>query len=320
MGSAASFVSNSSLPVSPTVSGGGRAPVIASLLTVYLVWSSTYLALRYMVEHLPPLLTSGVRFLLAGGLMYGVLRLRGYAAPSRRQCLLAIPVGALMFVVGNGFVAVAQTRVTSGAAAMSVAAIPLFAVALDRLFGRRPSRWQTVGLVIGFSGVVFMSVSDAGSAGDATLLLALAPLGWALGSVAATRLLAPGLMSAATQMLGGGAVSLTLGLVRGETFTHVPPARSLLAFVYLVLFGSIVAFSAYTYLLRRAPGPIATSYGYVNPLLAVMLGVTVGGEHLDRGTAIGGIMTIAGVAALLLGGGRRPHGSSATTVRRPVAP
>lgn len=290
---------------------GLRGPVMASLIIVYLVWGSTYLALRYMVEALPPLLASGARFLLAGAILYGVLRGRGAPAPTRRQWLVAIPVGVLMLVVGNGLVAVAEREVPSGAAAASVASIPLFVALMNSALGVRPSRRQWAGLVIGFAGVLVISVSDARTSAANAALLVLAPCGWALGTVLAARVALPGgLMSAAVQMITGGAGALLLGLAWGESvsqsFAAPPPARAVLAFAYLVVFGSLVAFSAYNYLLQHAPGPVATSYGYVNPVIAVMLGTTLGGERLRATTLIAGALVVLGVVAIMRGAARVP--------------
>lgn len=292
-------------PAAPAL--GLRGPVLASLIIVYLVWGSTYLALRYMVEDMPPLLASGARFLLAGGILYGVLRARGVAAPTRRQWLVAIPVGVLMLVVGNGLVAVAERDVPSGAAAASVASIPLFVALMNTALGRRPTPRQWAGLIIGFCGVLVMSVSDARTSPANAALLVLAPCGWALGTVLAARVALPsGLMSAAVQMLTGGAGALLLGLARGESFSAAPSSRALLAFVYLVVFGSLVTFSAYNYLLQHAPGPVATSYGYVNPVIAVILGTTLGGERLRATTLIAGALVVIGVVAIMRGAARAP--------------
>jgi drug/metabolite transporter (DMT)-like permease len=285
--------------------GGLRGPVLASLVIVYLVWGSTYLALRYMVAALPPLLSSGARFLLAGAVLYLVLRARGAAAPSWRQWAWAAPVGVLMLVMGNGLVAIAERDVPSGAAAASVASIPLFVALMETVLGRRPSRRQWAGLVIGFAGVLVMSMSDARTAPATALLLVLAPAGWALGTVAAARVsLPPGLMSAAAQMLTGGLAALLLGLARGESFTSAPAPRAIAAFFYLVVFGSLVAFSAYNYLLQHAPRPVATSYAYVNPVIAVILGTTLGGERLRPTTLVAGALVILGVTAIIRGAAR----------------
>ncbi len=274
--------------------------VLASLIVVYLVWGSTYLALRYMVETLPPLLASGARFVLAGAILYGVLRTRGAPAPTRRQWLAAVPVGVLMLVVGNGLVAVAERDVPSGAAAASVASIPLFVALISSALGKRPTRRQWAGLVVGFLGVLVMSVADAHTSPGNVLLLTLAPAGWALGTVLAGRVSLPGgLMSAAVQMVTGGAGALLLGLLCGETLAGPPSLRAGLAFVYLVVFGSLLAFSAYNHVLQHAPAPVATSYAYVNPVIAVLLGTTLGGERLGATTLVGGVLVVLGVVIIL---------------------
>jgi drug/metabolite transporter (DMT)-like permease len=290
---AGAVAATASAPVSVRPAFGLRGPVLASLIIVYLVWGSTYLALRYLVEALPPLLASGARFLLAGGILYGVLRARGVPAPTRRQWLVAIPVGVLMLVVGNGLVAVAEREVPSGAAAASVASIPLFVALMNSALGLRPSRRQWAGLVIGFAGVLVMSVSDARTSAGNAALLVLAPCGWALGTVLAARVALPGgLMSAAVQMVTGGAGALLLGLACGESVSQAIaaplPARAVLAFAYLVVFGSLVAFC------------------YVNPVIAVILGTTLGGERLGATTLIAGALVVVGVVAIMRGAPRAP--------------
>jgi drug/metabolite transporter (DMT)-like permease len=276
--------------------------VLLSLAAVYVIWSSTYLALRFAVELLPPLLSAGARYTFAGALLYAGLRARGAAAPTRKQWLHSIPAGGLMFVVGNGFVAIAEQRVSSGLAAVACAAMPIFACAISHFFGDRPSRREWMGVVIGFAGIVLLTFGDLRAAPAAGALLLLAPAGWALGSVLARRLSLPsGVMSAATLMIGGGALTLAAAIARGERMPPAIPMQGMLAVAYLAFLGSIVAFSAYTYLLQNTSTAIATSYAYVNPVLAVVLGAVIGGERPGRGLIIPGAVVVAGVAVMATG-------------------
>ncbi len=281
------------LPVLP-------APVLFALAAVYVIWSSTYLVLRFMVSDLPPMATSGVRFMLAGTLLYVFVRVRGAAAPTVKQWLLSGVTGTLMFLVGNGFVALAARHVPSGVTAMSVGATPLFLAAMEAALGKRLPTRQWLGLGLGFLGVACMGIADARATPGAALLLLLAPLGWAGGSVCVRRFDLPaGPMGAATQMLTAGAVMLAAGLALGERFAGVPPLHAILAFGYLVLFGSIVGFSACLYLLRNTSAPVATSYAYVNPLLAAALGAVLAGERMQPELLTAGLLVVAGVATVV---------------------
>jgi drug/metabolite transporter (DMT)-like permease len=207
-----------------------------------------------------------------------------------------------MFVMGNGFVAVAVQRVPSGLAAVACSAMPLFACAISQLFGDRPTRREWWGVAIGFGGIVLLTLGDLRGAPAEGALLLLSPAGWALGSVLCRRLTLPaGLMSAATLMIGGGIVTLAIAFARGERIPPVIPLQGVLAVAYLAVLGSIVAFSAYTYLLQNTTTAIATSYAYVNPVLAVLLGAIVGGERPGRGLIVPGAIVVAGVAVMATG-------------------
>jgi drug/metabolite transporter (DMT)-like permease len=291
-------------PGRPLASGSAAIPplVLLSLAAVYVIWSSTYLALRVVVETLPPLLSAGVRYLAAGAFLYIALRARGAAAPSGREWLASLPCGGLMFLVGNGFVALAERRVSSGLAAVACSAMPLFACAISHRFGERPTRREWAGVLLGFGGVVLLTLGELRAAPAEGALLLLAPAGWALGSVLARRLRLPaGGMSAATLMIGGGLLTLTVALARGEHPPAAIPLSGALALGYLAVFGSIVAFSAYTYLLQSTTTALATSYAYVNPVLAVVLGAALGGERPGPGLLLPGAVVVAGVAVVATG-------------------
>lgn len=282
--------------------------VIGALLAVYLIWSSTFLALRFMVAELPPLLTSGVRFLLAGLLLYAFLRLRGSAAPTPRQWAVSVVAGTLMFFVGNGFVAIAAREVPSAMTAMSIGSVPLFLSVMEAPLGQRPSALQWIGIALGFAGVACIGLSGAGASPGALALLLFAAIGWASASLIVRRAAMPkGLMAGAGQLIGGGSSLILGGLAFGERFDRVPSANAVLAFTYLLIFGSIIAFSAAVHLLQNAPASIATSYAYVNPVLAVMLGATVGGERIAPSALLAGLLVVAGVALLMLSEARKHH-------------
>ncbi|MEA2002658.1 MAG: drug/metabolite exporter YedA [Actinomycetota bacterium] len=290
--------------------------VTAALFAVYVVWGSTYLAIRFAVESLPPLLMSGIRFLIAGGLMYAWLRFRGSPAPTRSQWRAVTMIGALMLVGGVGVVAIAEdVGVGSGVAATAIAAVPLWAAFWARVLGERTTRLEAVGLIVGFVGVAVLA-----TAGDLTanplgaLLILLAPISWAFGSVWSKRLDLPqGAMATAAQMLAGGVLLLLVGYVSGERISQAPSASSWLALAYLIVFGSIVAYTSYMYLLRTVRPALATSYAYANPVVAVFLGVTLGSEVITG-------RSLAALPVILVGVGLLASGRTGAIRRRRSVP
>ena len=269
---------------------------------MYLIWSATYLALRFVVLALPPMLMVAVRFIIAGSVLTLVLRLRGQPWPSGRQLLAALPGGALLFVVGNGLVALAEREVSSGVAALVCATMPLCAACINFFSGRRPHGREWLGLLLGFGGVVILCLGQdlQGAPGSMALLL-LAPIGWAVGSTWARRLpLPPGIMGGAAQMLMGGVMAGFVALARNEQFPAQWPLVALGSLGFLIVFGSLVAFSAYTYLLNHTRPAVAMSYAYVNPGLAVILGTLLGGEPLRREVLGASVFIVAGVFLLAL--------------------
>lgn len=257
-----------------------RRLVVLALAAVYVIWGSTYLAMHIAVEGLPPFFMASTRFILTGSILLAFLRWRGAPWPTRQQWLYALPVGVLMFVMGNGTVALAEKSLSSGVAAVVCGTMPLFVAAMSRFFGEKVSAREWLALVIGFSGVALLSFGKE-LRGDpkAALILFVAPIAWALGSLLARRLpLAKGLMSAATQMLTGGVAMGFVSFVAREEIPTSPPMRSVLAWVYLAVFGSLVAYTAYSWLLQNTRSAVATSYSYVNPAIAVAMGVGLGGE------------------------------------------
>jgi len=273
-----------------------RLLVPLSLGTLFLVWGSTYLGIRIAVGGWPPFLLAGVRFLIAGSLLFGVLRLRGMALPTRRQWFNAAVVGTLLLGLGNGLVCYAEREVSSGIAAVAVASMPLFMALFGLRHGHRPNALETAGLVIGFVGVVVLNLGgDLSGSRLAALALLVAAAAWAWGSVwSKQREMPPGPMNTAAQMLCGCVALFAMGLASGERLPAHPPLVSNFALAYLVVFGSLIGYSAYLYVLKHARPVLATSYAYVNPPVAVLFGVLLAGEHV-------GVMEITGTAIILAG-------------------
>ncbi len=274
-----------------------------ALVTVYLVWGSTYLAIRLALDNFPPFSLGAGRFVAAGAVLYGFLRLRGERAPTWAEWKGAAGVGLLLLVGGNGLVTFAQQWVASGLASMVVATVPLWAAVFAGLRGQWPGRWERVGLVVGLAGVVMLQWerslrSEPLAAGS----LLLAAMLWAAGSVLSQRVLLPsGLMASATQMLGGGAGLAGVALLAGERVRVPVSVEAWAAAAYLTVFGSLLAFSAYADLLHRVRASLATSHAYVNPLVAVALGAVILGETVSP-LGVGGMAAIlAGVVLVLVG-------------------
>jgi drug/metabolite transporter (DMT)-like permease len=283
-------------------SSGGRALVIAALLSLYLIWGSTYYAMRVALETLPPFLMSAPRFLIAGSLLFVVLRLRGAALPSPREWLAAGAVGTLLLLMGNGFVVLAERSVDSGTAATVVSTMPLWMAGIGWLWGERPKARELVGLAFGFAGIAVLNggggISFHGVDG---LALLLAPMAWAVGSLWSRRLPMPtGLMSTACQMIVAGLLMFLVAFARGERLHGPVSGASIAALGYLIVFGSLIAFSAYGFLLRATRPLIATSYAYVNPLVALAIGAALGGEQLSARKLSACTLTVIGVLVVTL--------------------
>ena len=276
--------------------------VALALLAIYVIWGSTYFAIRIAIGGIPPFLMAGSRFLLGGSLLLAYVKLRGEAWPSLKQWGAATLVGCLLLLGGNGLVTFAEQWVASGLAALAVAIVPIFAALFAGLWGRWPGRIEWVGLLLGFGGVALLNLEGDMQANPwAALALLFATASWALGSVWSRYLPLPkGMMASATEMIGGGTALFLLGLVSGESLTTMPDLNSALAFLYLVVFGSIVAFSAYSYLLQKVRPSLATSYAYVNPVVAVALGVGLGGETVTRVGLVAMPVILLGVAIVVL--------------------
>jgi drug/metabolite transporter (DMT)-like permease len=283
---------------------------------VYLVWGSTYLAIAIAVQTLPPLLSAGVRFFLAGALLGAWLVARhGRAAlgVERRQLGGAALVGSLLLAGGNGLVVLAERTVPSGLTALVVASVPLWIVVFRLIAGDRVVGSLLLGVLVGFAGVAILVV-PRGASGEVDpvglVIVAGATFSWALGTFASPRVPTPRdpLASTAVQMLAGGALLLLVAVAIGEPARADPSSfstASLAAMAYLVVFGSLVAFSAYTWLLQHAPVSVVATYAYVNPVVAVLLGAVVLSEAVTPSMLVGAAIILGAVAFIVSRGATR---------------
>jgi len=294
------------------------AAVILALLIVYVVWGSTYLAIAVMIETMPPLLAAGVRYGSAGLIMLAALvvhaRWRRSAEPSERPTWRhwrsAFAVGTLLLLGGNGGVVLAELRIPSGVAAVLVATVPIWLAVFDAIAtGRRPGGLVVGGLVAGIVGVavLLVPVEGLGELDPIGIVLVLgAAIAWALGSLYARRAPLPrsGLLATGLEMLAGGIALVVAGVLLGEvgrTDVSQFSARSIVAVVYLVVFGSIVAFTAYTWLLANVPVSTVGTYAYVNPIVAVALGAIFLAEPITPRMLIAAAIIIGAVVAMVSG-------------------
>ncbi|GAB3652891.1 DMT family transporter [Glycomyces tarimensis] len=280
-----------------------------ALGTVYLVWGSTYLGIGVMVEDMPPLLAAGTRFLLAGVLLGAFLSVRGgwrRLSIGRAELGSCALLGLVLLVCGQGMVTVAENGgAPSGLTALLIAGVPLWVLLYRRLSGERPARSAVLGAVVGFLGLAVLLVSNGASAGFpfwTVGLVVFASVAWAFGSWYQSRLRLPRdpFVTTVYEMLVGGAVLTVVGLGGGERFEPAMySAGSWTAWAYLVVFGSVVAFSAYVWLLQAAPVSLVATYAYINPLVAVFLGWLVLDEVVTTPIAAGGAVVLLAVAIVL---------------------
>ena len=285
------------------------AAVATALGLVYVVWGSTYLAIRVAVSSWPPFLMAALRFLSSGLALYGFLRWRGVARPSRIEFRSAAIVGLFLLLGGNGTVVWGERNVPSGLAALLVSVVPLWMAVADwvRPGGRAPSARTVAGLALGFIGLVMLFGVDVAGAGpgfrSGVIALVIASPLWAIGSVYSKRATMPAspFMATACEMLAGGVglavISLFAGETRGFSVASVTPA-SWAALVYLILFGSLVGFTAYIYALTHAPLSVASTYAFVNPVVAVLLGWWMLHEPVGLRTLGAGAMVLLAVALI----------------------
>jgi drug/metabolite transporter (DMT)-like permease len=278
--------------------------LLLCLAATWLVWGSTYYAIKLALPSFPPFFQMGTRFVAAGLLLTVWMRWRGAAWPNRVQWRNAAIVGALMLGGGMGGTAVAEVSVGSGLVVAFIAVVPMLIAALNLLWGLRPAWLEAAGIAVGLAGVLLLTQGAGFQASPTGLAaIALACATWSLGSVLSQRSLplAPGAMGFASEMLCGGVLLLLLSRGVGEQPSWPPTPQAFGAWVYLVVFGSLVAFNAYMLLLARAPAGLASSYTFVNPVIALMLGVVFGGEVVTgtEWAAVGVILL--GVVLLLAG-------------------
>jgi drug/metabolite transporter (DMT)-like permease len=287
------------------------AAVVLALATVYVVWGSTYLAIRVTDRTLPPLLMSSARFLVAGTALYAFAS-RGRARPTVREWCAAAIAGAALLLVGNGGVAWAETRLDSGLAALIVAIIPLYVALMDRIFfGRRLSPVAIAGLVIGFAGVALLVRPGGTNDVGAALLLLATTSAWAAGSLYARGAPLPSspLLSASMQMLAASVFLGVAGFATGEANdVHASSfaTKPLIAFAYLVVVGSLIAFSAYAWLLKNVRISIVATYAFVNPVVAVALGTVFLSETIHWTTVVAGTAIVLAVVLIIAAGRRYP--------------
>lgn len=287
--------------------------LVAAFLAIYVIWGSTYLAIRFAIETLPPFLMAAVRFLVAGVVLYAWARHRGVAPPTRAQVRDGAIVGALLLWVGNGAVVWSQQWVPSGLAALLVAALPFHMVLLDWLWagGPRPRTSVWAALVTGLAGVALLT-SDGGFGGGGApakigaVVILIGSFSWAVGSIYSRKARMPAAprMATAVQMLAGGGLLAITGTLLGEWSAVDPGAislRSVLALAYLTVFGSLVAFAAYIWLLQVSTPARVSTYAYVNPVVALLLGWAFAGEPITPRTLVAaGIILLAVVALNVL--------------------
>lgn len=276
--------------------------LIGAFIALYLIWGSTYLAIRIGVESWPPLLMAGIRFVVAGGLMYAWLRWRGAPNPSWPEWKAAGAIGFLLLSCGNGGVTLAEyLGVASGVAALAVATVPLFALVFGLIWGQRTTRLEWAGIALGLVGIALLNLGSnlqASPLGAALIIFAAAA--WSFGSMWSKNLKLPaGPMASAVEMLAGGFALLAGSLLSGERLISMPTVAGWSALAYLVVFGSIIAFSSYLYLLKNVRPAAATSYAYVNPVVAVLLGIGFAGERI--GVEEGMAMLVIISAVILIG-------------------
>ena len=287
-------------PASPRAASA--LAIALALGAVYVLWGSTYLAIRFALESYPPFLLGAIRMAIAGALMYAILRWRGARPPTARQWRTLAVLSIFMVLLSNGLVNLAETEVGSGLAAIAVASMPLFAGVFAMLRGRHPTKIEWVGTIIGFLGVIWLNAgSELSGSTMGMVCLATAAIAWAWGSIwSRDQDLPEPFMSAAAQMLAGSVWMLAAALATGERFEQVPSMGATAAMLYLVVAGSIFGFTAYIWLLHHVRPALATSYAYVNPPIAVFFGAMLGGESFTAHDLGAMAVILAGVVIITL--------------------
>ena len=288
-----------------------RTKILLAFAAIYIIWGSTFLGIRFTIETMPPLYMSGTRFLLAGLILYLFARLQGIQNPTRLQFKTSAIIGVFLVLLGNGGVAWAEQEVPSSMAALLIATVPLWITLLGYLFFQKPKPGikTIIGLILGLAGVLtLIGPENLQGHGDidvfSILVIILSTVSWAFGSLyaAGSKSAATPILSSAIQMISGGVLQILLGTLLGE-FSELNiaafSAKSILAFFYLVVFGSIIGFSSYSWLIRVAPPSRVATYAYVNPLVAVLLGWLLGGETVTIQMLLAGLLILPAVILIL---------------------
>jgi drug/metabolite transporter (DMT)-like permease len=308
----------------PLLAPASRTHLVLGFAAVYVLWGSTYLAIRFAVESFPPFVMAGTRHLTAGLILFSYLRWKGVPLPTARQWRSAAVIGALLLLGGNGLVSWSEQRVPSGLAALIVASVPLWMALVQGIQKRRrPPTPVLTGLLVGLAGLVLLVVPGKFGGGERVDLLGAAALltaalSWVIGSLYSRRAALPSstLLGISMEMIAGGAILWIVGLALGEggriheaEFT----SKALLSLGYLIVFGSLIGFSAYIWLLKVSTPARVTTYAYVNPIVAVLLGWVFGGEALTLRIAVSAALIVGAVALIIRYGGE----SSAKSPEKP---
>lgn len=304
--------------------------IVAAFAAVYLIWGSTYLAIRFAIETIPPHLMASARFLVAGAILYAYARLRGAPRPTFANWRAAVVVGGLLLLGGNGAVVWAETRVPSGVTSLLVATVPIWMALIESLRdgGRRPATAVIAGLFLGLGGLALL-LAPGKLAGRVDLLgagvLLVGSFSWAFGSLLsrAAKLPKSGFLAAAMEMITGGVWLLLFGVLTGQAgrlTLSALSAKSLLSLGYLVLFGSLVGFTAYIWLLGATTAARVSTYAYVNPVVAVLLGWAFAGEPMTLRTALAAAVIVLAVVIIIRYGARPATAPARDPAQQPVAP
>ena len=305
-----------------------RWQLVLAFASVYIIWGSTYLAIKFAIETIPPFLMAGVRFIISGLILYGWARMKGAPRPSRIHWKSAATVGVLLLLGGNGGVVWAEQRVASGVAALIVAIVPVWIALMEWKSpgGRRPGWQVSAGLVAGTVGLLLLAAPGASLGAHVDLIgaavLVFATLSWATGSIKAKHSPLPEspLLSTGMEMLMGGAALVLAGVITGEVgqvnFAAIS-SKSLLSLLYLTTFGSLIGFTAYIWLLRVGSPTRAATYAYVNPVVAVFLGWLLAGEAITPRTILATLVIVGGVVLITSARPRKPLPAAPA---QPVAP
>ena len=291
-----------------------RLTLWMALISVYILWGSTYLFIHFMTEQMPPLYMSSIRFLVAGTLLYSYARLTGTPRPTWPQVRSGGIIGLLLLTLANGCLTVALQHISTSIAALLAATMPVFLLSLNWIWfaKTRPSNLALSGLLLGFAGICFLikpgAMQGTGTTDDNLIgagLVMIANVAWALGTLFSSRLALPAqILSSGLQMLTGGVILLVISLLV-EPVTPMSildaPAKAIGSLGYLIIFGSIIGFSSYAWLARNAPPTLVSTYAYVNPVVAMILGTLFAGEILTAQSLIGAAIVVAGVVLVTLG-------------------